>query len=351
MMSSQLEGEEREAVMAEVALLARSLVANDGGATLRKIRYAAEGNPHNTLLATKAPQAWAVWQEEMVWEMPVVYADRSAEPVHASAYLAQKIVTDGHVDAAVFPLLVQVLNHMSTVQAALDKLPVGKTDAHPHPELERQLLQALKPGATPAQVAQRLPQLPGGPPFEQLARDLADLKNLLTAPPPQTDQHQTLRARISSQPEDLFLIGTEVIGSCQNVNGSASLNKALPGFALGGHYLSAQVNKDGGALMSRRMLRLMWSEPHQKPVIYVEREYANPGVPPEIKEAVLTLVRHKAERMGALLAVAHGDFDNGVPIGDLQVAPNPRAFEYVDGLRGIEHQGDYVIENAVVLSL
>jgi hypothetical protein len=195
-----------------------------------------------------------------------------------------------------------------------------------------------------------LADLPLHLPFPQLARDIKDLKKKLTAPPLSLDKCKNLRASISSKPEDLFLIGTEVAGSCQSIYGMPELNKALPGYVLDGKYLSAQVTNKNGVLMSRRILRLLWSEQHSKPVIYVEREYSNPGVPQKIKDATLDLIRQKASRMGALVATDDEELvdvkGKGMGIGRLRAYGSQHPYEYVDALGGVQENGEYTIANA-----
>jgi hypothetical protein len=184
-----------EAVMGEVARMARGLLANDQGATLKAMRYDTTNNEHLAMIARKAPQAWQVWQEEM-------------QGVELAAHTA-----------------------------------------------------------------------PGGAP-----------------------KYPLLRACVTSQPEDMLLLGTEIANSCQSVDGGFPDKIALPAYSLDGKYLSAQITNAEGKIMSRRILRLMWSEQHQAPVVYVEREYSNPGVSPQIKLALLALIREKAQKMGVRVA-------------------------------------------------
>jgi hypothetical protein len=240
------------------------------------------------------------------------------------------------------------LSDQTHVEDALAKL--DSNDESRLKDIERQLLLAVRPGITKEESARSLADLPLHLPFPQLARDIKDLKKKLTAPPLSLDKCKNLRASISSKPEDLFLIGTEVAGSCQSIYGMPELNKALPGYVLDGKYLSAQVTNKNGVLMSRRILRLLWSEQHSKPVIYVEREYSNPGVPQKIKDATLDLIRQKASRMGALVATDDEELvdvkGKGMGIGRLRAYGSQHPYEYVDALGGVQENGEYTIANA-----
>jgi hypothetical protein len=226
------EPEKRNKVMDEIALLAKGLVANDGGKILNQIRYSTEGNDHNTVLQKKAPMAWERWKEEMHWEKNIEYTASDLEVrVNTANYLKEKIVVDRHVKPGTFPLLELVLTDKMTVEAALAKL--GGHAESQYKDIERQLLLATMPGASKQERAAALGNLPVVLPFEQLSRDMEDLKKKLTPPPQSLEKCKRLRASISSKPEDLFLIGTEVVGSCQSIYGNPELNKALPGYVLG----------------------------------------------------------------------------------------------------------------------
>jgi hypothetical protein len=351
---SNVNSEDREKVMAEIGLIARGLVANDGGITFNNIRYGTENNDHNTLMQTKAPAAWKTWQEEVSFESDIEYTNADVGViVNCDKYLKEKIVSDRHVEAGTFPLLEQVLNETLSVMDALKKLETHA--ASKTPTIEKTLLQALQPELSNQARAAHLQSfidMGADTQFPQLSQDVKDLQKRLTAGRLDIKKLKTLRASISSQPEDLFLIGTEVGGSCQSIHGSPGLNKALPGFVLCGKYLSAQVSKADGSLMYRRMLRLVWSEKLNAPVIHIEREYTNPGVPQKIKDACLELVFDKAEKMGVHVAsndkaliTSHGSKEKLT----LNAYKTPRAFEYVDAERGIQTAGTYSINSAVVL--
>jgi hypothetical protein len=352
-MFTGLEGEERSKVMAEVALLAQGLAANDGGATLKAIRYDTLNNPHNARLAAQAPRAWRVWQQDVRLEHALEYRPQDLDnPVDTLAYLKQRIVVDCHVDAAAFPLLVRVLNGSLSTQAALAQVP-GHKDS-PHPAIETPLLLALTPGASKLQVAEHLDALPAALPSVQFTQDIKDLKKQLRAPPQSLEKCEAMRAGISSQAEDLFLSGTEVLGSCQTIHGHPHLNKALPSYVLDGKYLLAQIVNPNGSLICRRMLRLTWSDKYQKPVIFVERQYSNPGVPQKIKDAMMAMVDQKAQAMGALVATLDSALASGEVIEALHVGPSSRAYEYVDALAltdagPMQEGGDYVIADAYLV--
>jgi hypothetical protein len=160
------------------------------------------------------------------------------------------------------------------------------------------------------------------------------------------------RASITCDPENMLLLGTEVSNSCQSVDGVYPDKIALPVYSLDGKYLSAQVANADGKIMARRVLRLMWSEQHQAPVVYVEREYKNPGVSPESTAQMLELIRALAQKMGVQVATDDKALASSEPVGLLSAGKNGQPFDYVDAghaVGKIEPGADYEMRGAYVM--
>lgn len=338
---------ERGPMLAEVALLTQALVAQDDGASLRDIRYNPKHSPHNAMMQEKAPAAWRYWQEEMQRTEPVTFSpDELVNKVDPARYLSDKIVSEAHAEQDDFPLLVAAFDGEISVAHALEKL-ASNTDSQ-FPDIEKQLLLAIAPNQSMAQSAAHLRNIKPDIPFPQLAFDINVLIKKLTPQPMSAEKCQALKVSISGAAEDLFLSGTEVGGSCHNIHGDVESTKALPGYVLDGKYLSAQIKNDQGGLMWRRMLRLTWSEEHEKPVIYIEQEYGNPGVPDKLKMAALQMVQEKAAKMGALVAIEDNDALADVAantVGVLHVRASGRQSEYVDALKDLKGPGGYRISD------
>lgn len=76
---------------------------------------------------------------------------------------------------------------------------------------------------------------------------------------------------------DLFLIGTDVRGSCQSVT-SAKTNHCLLGYVMDGKNLAVVVRgTDGESIAARRMLRVELDSETGTPVLFLERLYSNFG--------------------------------------------------------------------------
>ena len=104
-----------------------------------------------------------------------------------------------------------------------------------------------------------------------------------------------------------LLMGTEVLSSCQDVKGSASLNVGLLGYALDGKHRLALVCDPSGKILARSVLRLLM-DAEGKPVLFQERMYvadANPAYPQLLRKMALK----KADLLGVPLVVSPEDFE------------------------------------------
>ena len=80
----------------------------------------------------------------------------------------------------------------------------------------------------------------------------------------------------SDDPCDLLLIGTEAKGSCQRINGEPNYNKCLVGYLMNGEIRPVVIRKgQSQEMIARSILRLMWDDVHNTPVILQEKIYTN----------------------------------------------------------------------------
>ncbi|MFN7835031.1 MAG: YopJ family acetyltransferase [Burkholderiaceae bacterium] len=331
---------ERSKILAEIALLARCLVTP--GYEVNE-----PDSHHNAILQQRAPLAWQIWREDMSCDAPISASrggPNSLQHINVPNYLKEKIVSDRHVERGTYPLLEQVL--------------IGKLDfkdafceVSDHNSVEGLLLSMTNPAIQANDQLNVLGELleKNSQLSEQFLRDLKDLKKFLKAPDTSSKKHRNFQVSISSKAEDLFLIGTDVIGSCQHIDGLTELNKALPAYVLDKKYMAALVTDKNGSIMSRRILRLVWSQNLNQPAIYVEREYSNPGVPQEVKDISIDLIHQKAEKMGVFVVGDDENLPGDRSVGALSVYESQRPWEYVDALSGIQNYGNYVIQKAKII--
>ena len=131
--------------------------------------------------------------------------------------------------------------------------------------------------------------------------------------------------------QDLFLCGTEVLNSCQRVDGMASHNRCLMGYVQDGKCRMICVkNAAGGPIIARCMLKLI-KDPEGKAVLLLEKIYPNQRDDSnliKIREFALS----KAESMGLDLYEIR-PHEEPIVVLESDVT-NPALFEYEDGSMG-----------------
>ena len=117
--------------------------------------------------------------------------------------------------------------------------------------------------------------------------DLVDaVKFLHSAGQPKAEDYRVID---TDDPNHFLLMGSEVLNSCQDIKGSASLNVGLLGYALDGKHRLALVCDPEGKILARSVLRLLL-DAEGKPVIFQERMYvadANPAYPQLLRQMAL----------------------------------------------------------------
>ncbi len=179
-----------------------------------------------------------------------------------------------------------------------------------------------------------------------------DLKDMMTK----------LETPVSSAPftiedtdswEDLVMMGTEVDGSCQNINRNPAYNKCLLASFLDGKIrLMVAREKESGKIIGRVVLRVLF-DTDNNPVLFVEKLYTKNGVDVTlIRQNILEGCKQKAQSMGIALATNASDYRdlnaNKYP-GALKALGGPAPYEYVDALRGIQNGGIYSIPQSYLL--
>jgi hypothetical protein len=96
-------------------------------------------------------------------------------------------------------------------------------------------------------------------------------------------------------PCDLLMLG-DIEKSCQSVYREPESNQALVSYLMNGE-IRAFAIKDGNKIVARILLRLMWDEINQCPVLLQEPLYSNEDVSPAFKLALIGFVGEKANMM------------------------------------------------------
>ncbi len=106
---------------------------------------------------------------------------------------------------------------------------------------------------------------------------------------------KSLHVAETVDPCDLLLLG-EIAQSCQSVRGVSGNNQALVSYLMNGE-IRAFVIKEGDNVVARILLRLMWDEKTQCPVLLHERYYSNFNMT-SFLPIIAGFLTEKAEMMG-----------------------------------------------------
>lgn len=152
----------------------------------------------------------------------------------------------------------------------------------------------------------------------------------------------------TDHPPHMLMLGTDVAGSCQSVDGNPRLNKCLiGGYVLSGHVRAIAILDPTGRIVARNILRLMFDKTSNKPVLFLEEIY--PVTAPSVyRQAILTFAKMRALQLGCSLLAKGADNFAAVeypnPIETLQI----NAAEYVDAIGGPQ-SAPYAISGAKVI--
>ncbi len=166
----------------------------------------------------------------------------------------------------------------------------------------------------------------------EVTRMLQSLKNPKVA-------SSNLKIGITDDPIDLLLCGTDVIGSCQRIDGCPGTNKALLGYILDGKNRLLAIKDSKGKIVARCIIRLLWDG--ERPVIYRERFYVNNS------DARMTnALNDFAKKLAKTLKTPLTCSDEGTSYGrPLRSFGGPVLYEYCDGMGGTQSFGIYTIQD------
>lgn len=135
----------------------------------------------------------------------------------------------------------------------------------------------------------------------------------------------------TDDPCDLLLIGTEVIESCQRVDGTPSLNKSLVGYLVNGEVKAIVIKNKAGQIIARSIIRRVLRG--GDPALLLERVYSNLKNPAIEKEIINWAIR-KAEIEG--LSLVSKEVGSGVSCEDsLEILQGRAPFVYSDAANGV----------------
>ena len=162
------------------------------------------------------------------------------------------------------------------------------------------------------------------------------------------DEYKEDMARITDDPVDLFLIGTEIDNSCQRIDGSIAYNKCLLGYVMDGKNKAVVVSCNN-RIVARSIIRLLIDEYDDEIVMFMERPYKVNGI---LKKELIKLKKRcieYAKEIGISLLCEDEDANEKCTkelISKSGMAP----YEYFDITRSMadDNGGYYFINKSLV---
>ena len=300
------------------------------------LRYDLANSPHLQTVGQDTIDLWRVGGKG-----PLALKEEAIAAFDARKWLHTKLVLDRHFQE--MPSLIRFLEAktIEEADAVYDEFMNQKRD-EPLSLLEdycftlaraqdrREQLDAL------SDMAGALGKLPKS----EFASDVKGQIKSMISP----NQSRKLFIVDSDDPYDLLLSGTEVMGSCQRVDGNPFLNKGLLGYLLNGQIRMLAVVDNQGKIAGRSLLRMLWDG--EKPVLFLERHYGDDKYAPEIRG----LAEAKAKAMGLSLTTSSIDAPKAPHYGkSIHSLGGIAPFEYCDATGGVTN-GIYEIRAPKVLS-
>ena len=169
-----------------------------------------------------------------------------------------------------------------------------------------------------------------------------------------TSSHKAVPSLImvTDDPQDLLLSGTEVLGSCQRIDGNLSFSKCLLSYCLDGKIQMVAIKEaSGGRIQARALTKLLFIEEtapdgsmKRKPALFLERTYPR-ACSEEQETSIKQMAFERAKELG--LELYHYAPKGGAKL--ISLGSNV-PFEYEDGGAGVTN-GIYTISAEKVLTV
>lgn len=145
----------------------------------------------------------------------------------------------------------------------------------------------------------------------------------------------------------MFMIGSEVEGSCLNIHLSSSTNYCLiGGYVLSGHIRQIAIIDAQQKIVARAVLRLMRDQNTLATILYLEDIYPN-VCNNKYTSIIESFAQLRAWQLGCTLLDSKTYLNNKIYLNPIEVVAVKGA-EYVDALTKVAHEG-YIIHNSHLL--
>ena len=241
----------------------------------------------------------------------VAIAGIKEEAFDIEAILYEKLVVDRHCEELChLERFLRLQTDSAERQHLIEELKKSK-DQESSLQAQYRLIEVIEgkktlPKKTSLSLLKEVDRLLNLKPNHPFKNDLEMLKAFFSAQP---QRNFPSPLQIRDDPASIFLTGTEVAGSCQNIAGAAQRNQGLIGFFNGRNLPLGHVNAKTGAWESRVLLRLALAKDvnrNEEAVLLFERIY--PGTATmlqkaELKEAAILL----SDYLGLKVVGAQGE--------------------------------------------
>jgi hypothetical protein len=334
---------EKEKALASMKIFVEG-VLNDN---LSEYRYQETPGDHLSTVFKDRQDLKKLWMNgssQKLDEIIFLEGPDSFEPVDVKKYLYQRVCLDKHIDPQKFSYLAACLEDSSQLEEKQKALEIAIESEVDPQERNRLLLEKgifllladskKDKSLTFASSIKYLIDVVF-PDEHQFKQDLLDLENALSIKKPEKSLSLGKWTIVDTDnPEDLFICGTEVLGSCQSIN-SFGHNKCLLGYPLDGKNRLIAVKNESGEIVTRAIFRILWDKTNRTPVLLKERTYSRSGTAPRIEKALDEMFLQRAQTLNIPLVASK----SGRP--DLVAYPNTISslsskapFEYVDAGSG-----------------
>ena len=305
--------------------------------TVQKERYQSQNNPHLTQIAENFPLTYQAWQAPQK-SVLVDFSSAKELSMDFSIFLQQKIIQDKHFPGA--------------SQQLLDYLQGHQVDTTSMQEKDQEVLELCtalcEPSVEHEQKLKILKQLLHV--IEEQNEFKNDIKDLLTTLTKNSKQENVLVVDTDDW-QDLFLSGTEVLGSCQRIDGDPALNVCLMAYVLDGkNRMLAVKDPKTNKILARSIFRLLLDTKNNQPVLFQDRTYPYPCS--EQYEALLNnLAEERAKKLGLKLFTINQRSNCSAETHVLTSLGSCSPYEYSDASGGKMPNGKFTINGAKAVIL
>lgn len=276
---------EQEAVHNCLNEYVRAVLENN----FHEIRYSEDRSTHLKTIFEANPQMKATWLNNGTFKDVKLSGKTQAIDYHRFFY--EKMVRDKHLDPSEFPVLNSYLKKQPIQwESELQKI-ISSAEANPTEIQNAQFqLETLKLITKSQSLKSFLSNISAFTLPNEFKNDLKVLAS--------SSKASKLYIGETDHFGDLIVIGTEIQGSCQRVDGDPKLNKCLPSYMLNGEIKPIVIkDKETGKIVARAVMRLMWDDKNNQPVLLLERVYSNIK-DKAITKALIAWASEKAIAMG-----------------------------------------------------